>query len=212
MAEKPIEPFVAAGDLGVLQADATPLGSGLPQHEGGAGGRVDLHAVVGLDDFHVPVGIQRGGDLLGQADEEVHAKRHVPGADDGGVAGGGLDPGKVLGLKAGGADDVDGACLGGEGREFDGRGWGGEVDNGLRPGESLERVVGDGDADGRAAHRLAHVAADPGMTRAFDASHEVQLVGGLRQADQRLPHPPRGPCHHQSRTIAHAAPPAVALP
>ena len=46
------------------------------------------------------------------------------------------------------------------------------------------------------------------MAGAFDASHEVQLVGGLRQADQRLSHPPRGPCHHQSRTIAHASPPA----
>jgi hypothetical protein len=128
-------------------------------------------------------------------------KGHVPGADDGGVAGGGLDLRQVLGFKAGGADDVDGAGLGGQRGEFHGGGGGGEVDDGLGFRESLKRVVGDFHANRAAPHRLAHVAADPGVARAFDAGHEAQLVRGLRQTDQRLPHAARGPRYHQSRLI-----------
>jgi len=58
-------------------------------------------------------------------------------------------------------------------------------------------------------HRVPELglgAADPGMARAFDASHEAELVGRLRQADQGLPHPPRGPRDHQTGLIAHLAP------
>ena len=79
----------------------------------------------------------------------------------------------------------------------------------------VELVSGRGatviDAQGRAPHRLAHVAADPGMARALHASHQPQPVAALRQPDQRLPHPARRAGHHQAGKIPHAAPPLLSL-
>jgi hypothetical protein len=58
------------------------------------------------------------------------------------MAGGGLRSGQMLGLQPGGADDMDGAGLGGKGGEFDRGGGSGEIDHSLRLGEGLQRVVG----------------------------------------------------------------------
>ena len=74
-----------SGDVGQLHAAA--LGGRLAQHQGGAGGGVDLAPVVGLEDLDVLVaGRQGAGGLGDQAHQHVDAQREVAGADDGDLA------------------------------------------------------------------------------------------------------------------------------
>lgn len=183
---------IAARDFGCVQRDVTACGGGFAQHQRGAGGGIDLVAVMRFDDLDIPVGVQSGGDFLGQAGEKVDAKAHVASLNDHGVMGGGVEFGVVMLFQPGGADDMHGAGLGGEGGKFN-RGTGGcEVDHGLRDREGFQRVVGDFDAEGGAADADADVLPDPGVAGALDAADKGCAGVGGDAADQHLTHAARG--------------------
>ena len=69
---------------------------------------------------------------------------------------------------------MNSAGLCGQSRKFDRGGGGGEIDHGLRADKGLQRVIRHDDAQGRPAHRLAHIPADPGMTRPLDTAHQLR--------------------------------------
>src|SRR5260221_6772780 len=77
------DPVAASlGDLGERHAPA--LRGGLAQHQGGAGGGIDLAPMVGLEDLDViRLGPKLAGRLLEETHEHVDAEREVDGADDG---------------------------------------------------------------------------------------------------------------------------------
>ena len=77
---------VASLDGALREIDRAPFGGGGPEHQRGAGRRIDLVAVVHLDDLDVEVLIQRLGDASRQRHEQVDAEAHVAGLDDGSVA------------------------------------------------------------------------------------------------------------------------------
>ena len=68
-------------------------------------------AVVHLQDLDVEFRAERCARPLGEKREQVDAKAHIAGLDDGGMTGGGLDLGLVGGGEARRADDMDDARL-----------------------------------------------------------------------------------------------------
>jgi hypothetical protein len=100
-----------------LRGDATPFGGGFSQEQCGARRRIDLHAVVHLDDLDIPPLIQAARDLAHEAGEKVHAERHVAGLDDPRPVGCGSQSCEVVLRQAGGADHVNNAGVGGARRE-----------------------------------------------------------------------------------------------
>ncbi len=126
---------------------AAPLGGGGGEHQRGAGWRVDLVAVVHLDDLDVEVLVQRLGDAAGERHQQVHAEAHVAGLDDGSVAGrrGNL---RLVGCgQSRGADDMHGARVGREAGELDGGLGRCEVENAVAAGDDVEGVGGDRNAE-----------------------------------------------------------------
>ena len=72
--------------------DAAAARGGLAEQQRGAGGRIDLVAVVHLEDLDVEIlGLERLRRLLDQDGEQVDAEAHIAGFDDGRMAGGGGD-------------------------------------------------------------------------------------------------------------------------
>ena len=171
------------------QGDAAPFGGGLPQHQCCARGGINLHAVMRLDDFDIPIGVQSGGDFLGEAGQQIDPKAHIAGADDHRMAGGGLQFLQVRCLQPGGADDMHGAGLRRQRGEFHRGGGDGEVDHRLSAGKGVERVVGDSDPQVCSTHRRPQIAADPGVTAAFDRTHQPRLVRRRDHSHQHLTHP-----------------------
>ncbi len=181
-AESDGAPFAGAGDAltrggaQCVQRLAATVGGGFAQHQRGPRRRVHLAVVMRLDHLDIPVLAQCGGDLAGQADQQAHAKAHVAGADDRRMAGGGFQFVQICGFKAGGADHMHGTGLRSQFRKSHGRRRSGKVDHGLRLGDGLDRIVGDGDSQGRAAHRLAQIAAHPGAALALDGADKSGLI------------------------------------
>ncbi len=87
---------VATRNFGLIKVDAPALRCGLAQHQGGARWGIDLHAVVGLDDFDIPIGVECCGDLLRQAGQQVDAKAHVASLNDHRMMRGEVEFGVVL--------------------------------------------------------------------------------------------------------------------
>ena len=71
-------------------------------HQGRPGGRVYLPAVVPLHDLNVAAVPQHGGGLFDQLQQYVDAQRHIGGAENGGLQGGGANLGHLLRGIAGG--------------------------------------------------------------------------------------------------------------
>ncbi len=155
--------------------------------------------VVRFDHLDIERLVERGGDLFGELHQQVHAKAHVAGADDRGVAGGGVKLGDILARQAGGADHVHGAGLGGERGQRHGGGRRGEVDHRLGLRHRVKRVVGDGHAKRGPAHRLADIAADPVVPRSFQRTHQPGRRAFVHQLHQHPAHPARCPVDDDPR-------------
>ena len=75
--------------------------------------------------------------------EQVDAETHVAGADDHGVAGGGLQLGEIVGAHACRADDMDDARLRRQSRHFDRRRRNREIDHAIGLQQGGQRIVAD---------------------------------------------------------------------
>src|SRR3954447_20049861 len=89
----------------LLECRASPFGGRLPQEQCGARGRVDLIAVMHLQDLDIPIGSEPRRRLLDKLTEEVDAERRIRRMDDCNLASSLLDLRAVLGLEPGGADE-----------------------------------------------------------------------------------------------------------
>ena len=119
---------------------ARPARGGLAEQQRGARGRIDLVAVVHLQDLDVEIlRPERLRGLLDQHGEQIDAEAHIAGFDDGRVTGGGGDLGVVLRAAAGGADDMHDARLRGIAGELDARGGHGEIEHAVGLGEGGQR-------------------------------------------------------------------------
>ena len=126
----------------VLRLVAAALGRRVGDHQGGAAGGVHLPAVVPLHDLDVIAVPQHAGRLLHQLQQHVDAQRHVGGAENGHLQGGGSDLGHLLRGVAGGGQDQRGLGPLTKLQQALQGGGGGEVDDRVRlPGELGRRGV-----------------------------------------------------------------------
>mmetsp|Transcript_7003 Transcript_7003/g.12229 ORF Transcript_7003/g.12229 Transcript_7003/m.12229 type:complete len:260 (-) Transcript_7003:16-795(-) len=186
---------VAPAVLHVAQIQPAPARRGLSQHQRGAGGRVDLVAVMRFDHFDVEIRVQSGGHLLGQSHQQVHPEAHVARTHDAGVVGAGVQYFDIGVGQARGADHVHGAGLCRQFRVSDSGFGRGEIDHCLRLDDGLQRIVHDRHARRGAAHRFAEISAHPIVARAFCYRDKMRAIRGVHRLDQHLPHAARGPHH-----------------
>jgi hypothetical protein len=106
---------------------------------------------------------------------------------------------------------MHGARLGREACESDGRGGCGEVDNGLRLCENLERIIGHSHAHLSPTHRGADILADPCMACAFQCAHKMALVRGHNRLNQHLSHTARSASDYDIGCIGHGVRPLSAF-
>ena len=135
----------------VGERNVAPLGGRLPEQQGRAGRRVDLVAMMHLEDLDIEIRIERPRRLADETGEQVDAEAHIAGLDDHRMARGGIDGGFLVGREARGANDVHDAGLRRDFGKADGRRRNGEIEHAFGSGEDRKRIVGDGDAERRQA-------------------------------------------------------------
>src|SRR5581483_5081222 len=120
-----------------------------------AGGRVDLVAMVGLDDLDVDAVAQHACGHLQQLEAEVHAHAHVGREHDGNFARRDFYLRARAGVEAGGADHhaPAGPAAGVDMRRYCGRG--GEIDEHVAVGEHGGNIIAYGDVQPAHAGELA---------------------------------------------------------
>ena len=118
----------------VGQIDVAAVGGGLAQHQGGAGWRISLPAVMGLQNLDVPVGrIEPLCRVFHQPDQYVDSQREISAADDGDLFGRLVDFGLLFSRESGRADDQGRTAAFGAGP--------GQLDRGVRGREVDDHVA-----------------------------------------------------------------------
>jgi hypothetical protein len=171
-----------------------------------ARGRVDLVAVVHLDDLDVVVGIELGRRLLDQRQQEIDPEAHVRRLDNGRVARRAHDRRVVVRAQTRGADDVHRLGLGGQLRVGDAGGGRGEVNHRFRPGEELERIGGHRDAQLADPGQITQILAQLGAVRLFGPAGDLAARGAVNRAQHHAPHAP-GAADHADSVGLHALQP-----
>ena len=191
----PILPRARAGDavasaFGVLfKADAAALRRRLTEQQCRAGGRVDLVAMMHLDDFDIPAIVERLRRLPDKRRQQIDAEAHIAGLDDGGVAGRACNLLFVFGCEAGRADHMNDPRLRGKRGEFDAGGGNRKVHQRIRILDDGERI-----RRGREAEFLAKPAQTPqigaeiGRAFGLKPARERKAAGFGNQTDQRGAH------------------------
>ncbi|AEM42165.1 predicted signal transduction protein containing a membrane domain protein [Ketogulonicigenium vulgare WSH-001] len=159
-----------------VQIHAAPRRRRFAQHQGGARWRVDLVAVMRLDDLDVEIGIQRGGDLLGQLDQQVHPKAGISGPHGDAMARGGEQLLDMRGFKAGGADDMHRAGLRGKFGEFHTGLGAGEIQHALRLCKGCDRIIADSDTNRLPAQHGADILSDPRAAHPHQRAHKAAFA------------------------------------
>ena len=155
--------------------------------------------VVCLDDLDVVIGVQRGGDLARQFNQQVDPEAHVTGTDDRGMAGGGGNRGKVFIPHAGRADHMDCTRLCRQRGEFHGRLRRGEIDDRLPLGDGRNRIVTDQHTGIGTPDQGANVLADPVIARPFNRADQFGVAAVQNGLQQHPPHTARRTGDHNSR-------------
>ena len=187
-------------DGAFLEVAAQRVGDHLAHLERGARGRVDLVAVVRLDDLDVVAGGERLGRHLEQLEGDVDAHAHVGRHHDRDVLGGVGDLGLLRVAEAGGADHGLHAEFAAHGqmrqRAFGPR----EVDQHLRVLQAVAQVGHDRHA-AREAEERAGIGADGRRCRRRRARRPARQSSARRAR----PRSACGPCGRRRRRSANVA-------
>jgi drug/metabolite transporter (DMT)-like permease len=174
---------------GMIEIDAAPLGRRAAQRQRRAGGRIDLGAMMHLDDLDIPVGIEGTRDLPHQLQEERDAEAHVRCQHDGGLLRRPAEGRDLRRLQAGGADDVDLVPARRQLGMLHGGGRIRELEHRIGRAEQLRRIIADGDAQGIDAGDETDILADDGSPGALAAADYEAAIAGGGGPHQHLPHP-----------------------
>ena len=191
---RPGEP-VARPHRRVGEVDPPSRRRRLAQHQRGARGRVDLVAVVHLDDLDVVIQPQRRGDLPGQDRQQVEPEAHVARPHDRRVARGRGQHLQVAALQPRRAHHMRQPRLRRQLRMEPGVPRRGEVERRLRDREDLDRIVGHDHAERGPAHRRAEILPRPGVALAHGRPGQMRPRLVQHRLDQHAPHPSGGAEH-----------------
>jgi hypothetical protein len=193
-----------------LRRHGAALRRRLAQQKRRAGGRVDLHAVVHLEDLDVEVLAERGRRLAHQARKQVHPERHVAGLDDAGVPRRRLEALEVGLRQPRRADDVDDRGLRREIGVRDARLGRGEVEDAVRLREHGQGIVGDHDAALACPGKQPGVLPEGDGVRAFQGAREPAAVGRRDGLDEHASHAARRADDHEPH-LSHGSLPRAPL-
>ena len=194
---------IATGVFCNIKVNAAPVRRCLTQHQGGAGGCVDLVVVMRLDHLDVEILIQCGSHLFGDLHQQVHPEAHVARLNDRRVAAGMGQGLMVAVIHAGGADHMHTAGLCSQLGVRDGGVGRGEVDYCLRIDDRVNRIGVNHHAGCCPAHAVAQIAPRPIVARAFRHRDQMRGVAVIDQLDQHLAHPARRPHYCNSGAALH---------
>jgi hypothetical protein len=181
-----------------LSVTAQRRGDDLAHLQRGARGRIDLVAVVRLDDLDVVAGGQRLGGHLQQLERDVHAHAHVGRHHDGHVAGGLRRSGLLRFGEAGGADDGLYAQLAAH-RQVGQRALGaGEVDQHLAALQAGGQVGRDGHAAVR-PRKAWRPEPMLGLAGLVQRAGQHAVVRWPHRLDQHAAHAAGGPGHTDAK-------------
>jgi hypothetical protein len=185
---------VAAPLAHVVEGDAAAFRRRGAEQQGGAGRRVDLVAMVHLDDLDVPILAEPRRRLAHEEGEQVYAERHVGALKHRHLARGAVER-VVMGLVEAGGADQDRLAGGDGGVEM--------AEQGLGRRE-IDQHVACGGERGR-------------ILAAAEAAAEPRVGAAMEQGGDRLAHSPRrpedaDPCHRPARSLPPLHGRAEALP
>ena len=195
------------------EIDAAPFRRRLAEKQRRAGRRVDLVAMVHLENLDVEIGVERLRRLADERGEEIDAEAHIAGLDDHRLARRGDELRLVVGRKPGGADDMDDARLRGEvGEERRVAAGVGEVEDAVGLGEEAgagRRLIAMpfGPSPASSPESLPSSGVPPRST----APASVTPSRRGDDADERPPHPAGGAGNDQSH-VAHGVKLYQAMP
>ena len=200
---------VAAALGGVGEVDPPPRRRRLAEHQRGARGRVDLAAVVHLDDLDVVVGPEHRRHPPGQHRQQVHADAHVARPHDHRVPRRRRQPLEVRRARARWCRSRASAAPAPRARRAPS-----SPPGAVKSSTAwLRAKTSSGSSStmtpsGGAAHRLAEVAADPGVARPLGGAAESRAARRLADRPHQHPaHAAGGADHRDPDLVRHRSSP-----
>ena len=188
------DPF-AGEDADLIQVPVQRLRQHLRHLHGRAGGRVLLHAVVGLDDLHVVIVTERCCHLFQDLEGKINADAHVRREHAGDLVGE-LPDLLHLFLRESRRADHDRTVMVGAGADMlEARLGSGEIDEHFSRGEGGIEIFRDGDARRRQSGGPARVLAHERMTFLLNGPRKADAFHAGQYAYDPRTHAARGPGH-----------------
>ena len=188
-----------------LERDLASARSGFAQHQRRARGRIDLGAVMHLENLDIKTFVERLGHSLHHRCEQIDSQTHVARLDHDGARGDALDYSIVGRRQPGGADDMNEAAFGGDGDVGDGGAGHGEVENAVRIRRHRPEIGRQQHAIGRKARKHAGILAQKLRAGRFQRTGEHRAPGVGNDACQRPAHAAAGSGNDQAH-IRHFRP------
>ena len=185
---------VALVDCAILEVAPQRLGHDLAHFQRRARGRIDLVAVVRLDDLNVVARGQRLGRHLQQLQRDVDANAHVGRHDDGRLGSKGGNFSFLQVAEAGGAHHGLDAQFGADLQVCQRAFRPGEVDQDIGIFQAGAQVAGDGHTTGH-TQKGGGIGADAGAGGHVEGTGQCAMVAGTDGLDQHAAHAARGPRH-----------------
>lgn len=185
---------LASVDRHFLEVPAERLGHHLAHAQGGAGRRIDLVPVMGLDDLDIHFIAQHPCRGIQKLQTKVHADAEVGSEDDRDILRRFGQQQLLVGAEAGGADDHRAARLAALLDVLQGYGGMGEVDQDVELLADLAQIPGQRHADPAETGQLAGVRPHQGAIRTIHRRRQPGGTAGLLNGlDQVLAHARRRP-------------------
>src|SRR5712671_4026557 len=182
---------------------------GTAERERRPGWRINLAAVMHLDDLDVPFRPEACRDLLDQPEQQIDAEAGIGGPDDRHALGGPADRRRLLFAgQSGRADDDRAAEFGGQSRVRRRCVRGREVDRDIAVAQHLPCIPGGGDPDPADPGELTEILADSGAPRLGAAARQLASLARDDIGDQHAAHAAGAPDHPDSGP-GHGMPPSA---
>jgi Fur family transcriptional regulator, ferric uptake regulator len=175
-----------------LQVAPERLSHHFPHAQGSTGWRINLQAVMSLDDFDVVAFIKDTGSHIQQLEDGIHTDGHIRRKNNWNILRCSSDFSLAIRRKAGRADDHATACSPRQRQMLKRTFRSGEVDQAISPGQAFSYVTGNHHT-ARCAHQIASILADESTFGTLESSHQ----NGVTRLEGRFN---EHPAHASGRT------------
>jgi hypothetical protein len=181
----------------LIEIDISALRRGTPQHQRGAGRRINLPAVMHLQDLDVELLIERLRDALDQSGKQIHSHAHVAGLDDDCAFPRFLDQTLALTEKPRRSDNMYHSTPGRELRKHHGSSGNREVEQPVGFAEKRLDIARYNNATRPESRELARIAPDYRGSGSLHGARQSSALAGSDGMDEGASHAPAGARYHQ---------------